>query len=72
MNQERVCVKCGEGSKPGDRLDQIGVRLREDSKAQHPLNTLIVHVEKLDLTALVETLRLNKLSKKTRYIHNQC
>ena len=52
MNQERICAKCGKGSKPGDQLDQIGVRWREDSKAQHPLDTLIVYAEKLDLTAL--------------------
>ena len=72
MNQERVCIKCSEGSKPGDQLDQIGVRWLEDSKAQHPLDTLIVYAEKLNLTASVETLQTNKLSKKATYIHNRC
>ena len=72
MNQEKVCVKCGEDSKPGDQLDQIGVRWREDSKVQHPLDALIVYDEKLDLTTFVETLRTNKLSKKATYIHNRC
>lgn len=69
---EVICVKCGEGTRDGDPLNQIGRFWSEEKGPANPLNTLIDYAFKSNLTSLESKLKSNKEKKIPTYIHLSC
>ena len=65
-------MKCSEGNKDNDKLNQVVSKYRPDRDEKHPIDTIIAHAEKLQLTDLAEKLKENKLNEIPTYIHLSC
>ena len=74
MDDERsmLCVKCGEGEKKGDVLNQIGRYWDPEKGKEHPLGTLITQATKCNLTDLASKLYQNQENDTITYIHKSC
>ena len=70
--ENKVCVKCNTGSIDADKLNQVGSKYRQGRDEKHPIDTIIEHAEKLQLTDLAEKLKENKLNDTPTYIHLSC
>ena len=71
-NEEKLCVKCGEGQRDGDLLNQVGRYWSKERGTPNPLNTLIDQATKNNLKSLASTLQSNKENGKATFIHQSC
>ena len=70
--EEKICVKCGEGVKIDDQLNQIGLRWSKESRTPNPLDIIIDQAAKTNSTTLVSILQSNKETGEARFIHKNC
>ena len=70
--ETKICVKCGEGPKDDDILNQVGRNWSTKKGTANPLNTLIDLAVKSRLTSLESTLQHNKQEKIYTFIHLSC
>ena len=70
--ETKICVKCGEGPKDDDILNQVGRNWSTEKGTTNPLNTLIDLAVKSGLASLESTLRHHKQEKISTFIHLSC
>ena len=70
--ETKICVKCGEGPKDDDILNQVGCNWSTEKGTANLLNTLIDLAVKSGLTSLESTLRHQKQEKISTFIHLSC
>ena len=73
VEDEDICVKCGDGFRNEDRLCNVSTYYCiDDENAKNPLDTTIQHANKLNYKELVETLHKNKNDGIQTFIHTSC
>ena len=70
--ETKICVKCGQGPKDDDILNQVGRNWSTDKGTANPLNTLIDLAVKSGLTSLESMLRHHKQEKISTFTHVSC